>query len=104
MSPGKFQWSPSTCSTTAPYQFTTDAGLAAGAHTVKATAFDTSNQASASVTVTIDVSTQPPNGNDPDGKDDTGCCSSSRRTGVSSALLAMMTAVLLGRRRRQRAA
>lgn len=91
-------------STTAPYQFTTDAGLAAGAHTVKATAFDTSNQASASVTVTIDVSTQPPNGNDPDGKDDTGCCSSSRRTGVSSALLAMMTAVLLGRRRRQRAA
>lgn len=86
-------------STTAPYQFTTDAALAAGAHTVKATAFDALNQASASVTVTID-STTPPNGNDPDGSGDSGCCSSSRTTGVSSGLLALLTAFGLRRRRR----
>lgn len=86
-------------STSAPYQFTTDAALAAGSHTVKATAFDSSNQASATVTVTIDVASQPPNNNDPDGSDDTGCCSSSRRSGVSSGLLAVMAALLLRRRR-----
>jgi bacillolysin len=39
--------------TTAPYEFSTDAMLAAGSHTVTATAFDLVNQATASITVTI---------------------------------------------------
>ncbi len=40
--------------TTAPYAFTTAADLAAGPHTITATAFDTANQATATIDVTVD--------------------------------------------------
>jgi len=101
--------------TAAPYAFTTDAGLAAGSHTVEATAFDAFNEASASITVT--VADDDDGGGDDDGGDDDGggvggdddddmpggcgCRTSTDSRGAAGQLLVLFAAVWLARRRRR---
>ncbi len=111
--------------TTAPYKLTTDASLAAGSHTIKATAYDAVNQASDSITVTVEAACpatcpsgescqngtcQPdPNGSGSGSNGDngasSGCGCSSRHDGGGAsgfALLMLGTVVLLRRRRAPR--
>ena len=103
---------PAGTDTSAPYAFTTAADLAEGSHTLTATAFDGSNQATASVTVTVDV----PGGDDPgnpgdpgdgdgDGDEAGGCgCRSGGEAGGTAALFLAALAVVLRPRRRRAAA
>lgn len=104
-------------SDTAPYTFTTAASLAPGSHMIAATAYDSANHASDSVTVTIidptcgnsctaeqmcnmttGVCEALPNNDNGDGG---GCCSTSGGgAGGSLLLFASTGAVLLRRRRR----
>lgn len=93
----------------APYEFTTDAAIAGGAHTLTATAYDASNHATATAMVTVVIPGQNPDagaggGDAGIGADDGGpgggcdCHAGGDRSG---ALLAF-GAVALGLRRRRR--
>jgi bacillolysin len=105
---------------TAPYTFDAT-GLAAGAHTIEATAFDASNQAKASITVMVGSPTPPDAGpGSPDGGGSgtgsgsgnpgtgnppggCGCQSSSTSGGGPGAMLLFAAAWLTVRRRSRRA-
>lgn len=105
--------------TTPPYEFTTDAGAAPGQHTLTATAYDASNQATATAHITItgpgvecvpacgdgttcvDGACVPGNGAD----DDTGNCGCTSSSGSPPPLTSMLAlggvVGLLARRRRR---
>jgi uncharacterized protein (TIGR03382 family) len=107
----------------APYEFTTDAGLAPGAHTLEATAYDLFNSASDTATVTIGddpvacpggcddgevcdedegVCVPEANPGDDDGSGGGGCCSAGTDRSGATASLVMFLAVAFGLRRRRR--
>ena len=98
---------------TAPYTFATDAGLAAGTHTLRATAYDASNQASDTIEVTVNGGTCTQDSECPNGEtceqgtcqaggsldDDAGGCGCA--SGGPDASLLWLVAVLALRRRRR---
>ncbi|MEJ7601292.1 MAG: M4 family metallopeptidase [Kofleriaceae bacterium] len=93
---------------TAPYAFTTLAGLAPGTHTVTATAYDAFNETSDSITVTVPDLEPDPTNPDPtnptDGDDDGeggGCCSTGSDKGAVGSLLLFFATMLTLRRRRR---
>ncbi len=51
--------------TNAPWQFTTDASLAAGSHSLEVRAYDASNMSNAQISVTVDTGNDPNDPNDP---------------------------------------
>jgi uncharacterized protein (TIGR03382 family) len=98
--------------TTAPYSFTTAPGLAAGAHTVEAIAYDSINTASDEITVTVaepgDDNGGDDNGGDDNGGDDNGGdddggggCSAAGSSGAASGSLLLMLGLALALRRRR---
>jgi uncharacterized protein (TIGR03382 family) len=99
--------------TTAPYSFTTAPGLAAGAHTIEAIAYDTLNTASDEITVTIATPGGDDNGGDDNGGDDNGGddnggdddggggCSAAGSSGAASGSLLLMLGLALALRRRR---
>lgn len=101
--------------TAPPFTFSTDAGLAPGTHTVQVTTYDTSSQATDTVTITVagTCTTDDQCGGDehcdgsvcqPGAPDGGGCCQtgSSGRGAVGTLALMLATAFALRRRRARR--
>jgi uncharacterized protein (TIGR03382 family) len=90
--------------TAAPFDFTTDAALAKGSHTIQVKSYDALNQAAASATITIGGGGNGNGGGDGDGDttDVTGGCSTGGSHGTTGTLALLVATVFALRRRRAR--